>query len=1478
MRPYYSYIIAFIYVLLLRVRSVGLSVTVFLFTLLAISSNVFSQAPVANFSVDKTSGCSPLLVKFQDQSTNTPTSWAWDFGNGQLSTQQNPIVNFSAPGTYTVKLIVRNNSGVDEEEKINFITVFPSPVAAFTADITTACVPATIQFTDQTTVPSGAGTITSWLWNFGDGGTSTQQNPSHQYIAAGFYSVSLTVTSSTGCQNFRAIGRYIRIISGIDADFVFSQPTTCQGPFTINFQDQSSGPGNLTYSWNLGAGNPPSSLPNPTAVYPSAGTYPVQLTVQSDLGCNGTITKNVVVAGKTTDFIAPGSICLGQSVTFQNNSSPAPQSSFWDFGDGTTTSQINPTKTYLAGGSYQVRLINNYGNCIDSITKTVLVNTQPSVDFTANDSTSCKTPFAVQFTDQSPAAATWQWDFGDGGTSTSKNPSHTYTSIGNYNVTLTITLPGGCSNTITKWSYIKISPTTVRISNAPNGGCIPFTFQPVATIQTVDSVISYSWNLGEPGATYTTQSPVHTYTTAGNYNLQLTITTQSGCTETISVPNGVLTGTPPTVNFDFTPNTNACASTPVQFNDLSTTSPGATVRWLWDFGDSLNSTLQNPSHMYVDTGLLKVKLVVSNNGCMDSLTKPIQVKPPVAKFGYTVDCNNKRFVTFLDSSLTNPVYGPISYKWEMGNPGNTVITVNSPPFTPPPFLYPSFGTYTVKLTVTNGNACPPYTITKDIKIIDETPAFTANKNPVCKSEVFTLSATGINPDNIRDYSWTIGTTVFNDTTRTIDFSLPNYGSYTVKLVIEDINGCKDSVTIPNFMVVSGPVANFAPNGNGACINKPMVFNDLSTPSTTPITQWTWSFGDGNQQSFTSAPFSHVYTLEGSYSVSLIVKDNANCLDTFAIVGAVLITNPKAAFYADTFYCPSAALQLTDTSTGVGLTYTWNFGDGGTSTLQNPTHSYPAGNNNYTVKLKIRDLAGCEDSVTKANYIKIRKPVAAFSMIDSTGICLPLQTSFTFQGSDYESFYWDFGDGGSSSIENPAHFYNAYGTYIPKLYVEGPGGCIDSAQAIVNAFDPVASTQVNITPTTGCDSLTINFAITTPAGFKYVFYFGDGTLDSTRNATLIHKYKSPGNYYPYMIIPDRYGCEAYVPLTPVSVYGALPLFGIDKKEFCDNGQVTFSNFTLSNDPVISTVWDFGDGNTSTAQEPVHNFNAPGTYLVRLSVNTQYQCPSSFVDTVRVYKTPVLSITGKDTVCLNVPEAFLGSITQPDSTIKWSWSFGNGGSSQLQEGVTVYTASGDYKIQLIASNKLGCADTSTHDVVAVPTPTAIPATDPITILSGGDAQLNMTYTGEIISYNWLPAQNLSCTRCPLPTANPQFTTKYAVTITDRYGCTGKGEVTVKVVCNGQNFFIPNTFSPNGDGRNDVFYLRGSGLDRAKILRIFNRWGEMVFEKYDMPVNTASAGWDGNWKGKKANADVYIYQLEIYCKNGELITYSGNVTLIR
>ena len=129
-----------------------------------------------------------------------------------------------------------------------------------------------------------------------------------------------------------------------------------------------------------------------------------------------------------------------------------------------------------------------------------------------------------------------------------------------------------------------------------------------------------------------------------------------------------------------------------------------------------------------------------------------------------------------------------------------------------------------------------------------------------------------------------------------------------------------------------------------------------------------------------------------------------------------------------------------------------------------------GNNNYTVKLKITDISGCQDSTTKANYINIRSPKAAFDLKDTSSICPPLVSRFTFQGQDYNTFSWDFGDGSTSTLQNPIYFYNQYGSFVPKLYVVGNGGCIDSAQSLVNVYNPNTSTQISFAPASGCFTL------------------------------------------------------------------------------------------------------------------------------------------------------------------------------------------------------------------------------------------------------------------------------------------------------------------------------------------------------------------------------------------------------------------------
>jgi gliding motility-associated-like protein len=1428
-----------------------------------------AQVPVAEFSASTVSGCAPLTVTFRDLSSGNPTSWNWDFGGGQLSNLQNPTISFGTPGTYTITLVVRNADGTNGITKTNYITVNPSPQASFTSNYTIGCLPSTIQFTDLSV--ANAGTLTSWQWDFGDGGTSTQQNPSHQYTATGFYTVTLRVVSSTGCQSVSSRGRYIRIVAGVIPDFDFTAPGTCRAPFGVNFTNLTSGPGELTYQWNFG-NSTSSTQESPVTTYAATGTYTVTLNAMSEFGCSGSIQKPVTITGTNTTFTNPDTVCLNTTVNFLNTSSPVPLSSVWDFGNGLQSNNINDTSTYFTPGNYIVKLINVYNNCTDSISKPLVVANKPVVNFTAPVTTACKAPLTVNFQDASPDAVAWQWDFGDGTTSTQQNPAHQYTAEGSYTVTLTITSRLGCTNTITKPAFVRIIKPTLSFTNAPAGGCVNFNFAPAATINAIDGVSNYYWEYGD-GFTANTSvpnGPNHTYTVPGNYNLKLTITTTGGCVESLELVNGIRTGTPPVANFSVTP-TDACASDVINFTDQSTATP-AVDEWLWDFGDGTTSSLQNPSHNYTDSGYFSVTVTAYNNKCpVTSATQVVHIKPPIASFIYNVACPNGLQVNFTNQSKADPVnYGPETYTWDFGD-GTTSNQQN-----PGSHTYPAIGPYTVKLTVATASCS--HTFTQNILLVGEVADFSVSDATACKNDIITLTAINSNPANITLYEWSVGGGAFNTGTQTLNTSFPNTGTYTIALRITDLNGCTNTKTVAGAITVTGPTANFTPANKGGCINSTVSFNDLSTTAA-GFKSWTFDFGDGNTQTFTAPPFNHTYADTGLFVVKMTVTDNNNCSHTYTSTDTIVITNPVAGFTGNyTTICPETDLTFTDTSAGKGLTWYWDFGDGVTSTIQSPVHQYTATSGSFPVKLVVTDIVGCKDSVSKSNYITVKAPRPAFSARDTSSICQLLETKFTFEGSDYESFYWDFGDGSTSTLQNPNHFYNAYGSYEAKLYLVGYGGCIDSATDTINVYNPYTATVLNYSPLTNCNSLLVDFSLVTPPSTRFTFYYGDGGVDNSQSKAFQHFYKQPGFYGPSLLLEDSLGCQVGVggPNT-IRVIGALPLFGVDKKNFCDSGTVHFTNYTIGNDPVVTRTWDFDDGSTSSDTDPVHQFTQPGTYIVRHSVTTQTGCSNTITDTIRIYGTPHPLIVGDTVVCINDILPLQGILTVPDRAITWAWNLGINGQSSDQNTSVKYPQAGTYTVSLETTNKLGCKDKTSKNIFVPPTP-VVTITGSTTIVVGTGVPMPVSYSPNIATYTWTPDKNLSCTDCPTPYVNPKFTTTYNVRVQDIYGCAINQDITITVICNSQNYFVPNTFSPNGDGQNDVFLPRGRNIDRVNRMQVFNRWGELMYEKRNFMVNDVSAGWNGTYKGKPATADVYIYVIEFVCENASVVPYRGNVTLLR
>lgn len=1469
MRLKYRYRVLFSNVLLLRVKTLNIlknRVAATTILCLAVSLAAFAQAPVANFTGSPTAGCSPLVVSFQDLSSNNPTSWLWDFGNGTTSTLQNPTTTYFNPGVYTVKLTATNASGSNTLTRTNYITVYSNPTVNFTADDTVGCFPHNVQFTDQSTAGAG-NTNTSWEWNFGDGATSTLQNSSHIYTTSGNFTVTLRVTNDKGCFKILSKSMYVQVSPGVVPDFTNTAPQFCSPPATINFTNTSTGPGSLSYQWNFGDGGN-STLQNPSHIYNSTGSFTVILTVTSSLGCSDTVVRNnaVVISTNVTSFNVTDTACINESVSFTNTSAPAAQSQLWDFGDGTTSAVANPVKVYGATGTYTVILTNTYSTCTDTAVRTIVIAGRPTADFTSADTINCQPPLAVNFQNTSAGAVSWFWNFGDGATSNAQNPVHTYIAYGNFTVTLIATNSAGCTDTIIKQNFIRIARASIAITGLPAQGCIPYTINPVPTVTSLDAVTSWNWDFGD-GTTSTLQNPSHTYTVLGTYTVRLIITTSLGCSDTLTLIGGVKVGTLPTVDFTATPLI-ACAFSPVQFTDLSAPAD----EWLWNFGDGSTSALQNPSHLFSAPGTFNIKLIARNNGCPDSVTKNayITVLPPVSQFVSTVNCANRTQFTFTDASI-----GPASWFWEFGD-GTTSTLQN-----PPPHNFPSLGVYSVKLTVTNGSCS--HSSTQTIRAIDENPDFTSDINTLCRKDTVNFTATGVNVANISNYTWNFGDgTQITTGSTSISHIYNTSGNYTVMLITRDLNSCYDTVTKTNFIRANGPVANFSATNTGGCNGLTTTFNDsTTTDGINPIVSWQWNFGDGTIQTYTAPPFTHTYNTVGTFSVSLMVTDAAGCYDTLTVTDLVHSTDPTVSFISyDTQICPGSVLSWGVSATGTNITYLWDFGDGTSATVSYPTKSYAAPGV-YTVKLFVTDYYGCTDSMVRTNYITVNLPNANFSVDDSVSSCAPFEVNFTNTSTYYSSQLWTFEPGITSTIQNPAHYFTTPGTYNVELIITSPGGCKDTTYRTIRLYD-TAGSRINYNPFNGCNPLTVNFNAVATAIPTYIWDFGDGQSVVTNTPNISHTYSTFGNYTPKVILQDATGC--LIPLNGIDtirVVGATANFGLDKQLLCDAGVINFIDSTTFNDPVTNYSWDFGDGATSTLQNPTHFYSGAGFYNVTLAVRTQLGCVDTIriVSALKIVASPQIRIDGDNAACVADPLQYSGSFIIPDtSVVTWSWNFGNGATSTLQNPpAQIYSSSGNMTATVIATNSSGCKDTATKTVRIHPLPTVSMPPD-ITIPAGTTITLPAIYSGNMTSYAWSPPTFLSCTSCPQPAVTPDYNVQYTVTFTDSNNCRNTGNIVIKALCKNANVFIPNTFSPNGDGSNDVFYPRGTGLDRTKVMRIFNRWGEIVFEKYDFPVNNAASGWDGTWKGKKANADVYIYQLEVYCQNGELLTYQGNIALIR
>lgn len=1360
-------------------------------------------APTSDFSADPTQGCAPLVVNFTSNASPNTTNWNWEFPGGapSSSSDENPTVEYAAPGVYDVKLTAINPAGTDEEEKTAFITVGTTPVANFTFTTNGN----TVTFDNTSTNNNGIGAMT-FAWDFGDGNTSTDEDPTHTYTTNGTYDVELEVTNDCGAI---AITQQVTIL--LPPVAAFSAPVTegC-APFAVTFENLSTG-NPSSYAWEFPGGDPANSTDEePTVTYNAPGSYDVTLIAINTAGSDTTTLTDYItvnpnaVAGFTSTTTA-------RTVAFTNVSTNA-TSYFWDFGDGNNSTDVDPTHTYADDGTYTVVLsaTNDCGTV--TMTETIVIVTAPTAGFSSNVTSGCD-PLTVMFMNQSSSNATsFQWSFpgGNPSSSTEENPTVTYNDPGTYTVTLTVSNTAG-SNTATQTNYITVNTTPFAgFTSTVNNNTASFT-------NTSTNGTSYEWNFGD-GNSSTDANPTHTYADDGTYTVTLSATNDCG---TVMTTETVVIVTAPTAGFSSNV-TSGCDPLTVSFMNQSSNNA---TSWEWDFpgGNPSSSTDENPTVTYNDPGTYTVTLTATNAAGSNTATQTNYITVntvPATGYNFMTNANTTTF--------TNTTTNGTSYSWDFGD-GNSSTDSN------PVHEYAGDGTYEVVLSATND--CGTTTSTQTV-VISSLPqaGFTSNVTSGC--DPLTVEFMDLSSANTTSWEWEF--TGGNPSTSTgqnptVTYDAP--GTYSVTLTAINAVG-ENTVTQTNYITVNTtPTPNFSNTTN-------MLQVDF-TNSSTGATSYSWDFGDGNS-STDSAP-QHTYADDGTYEVVLSATNDCGTVTSTQTV--TVVSAPSAGFMANvTNGCAPVTVEFTSQASANTTDWNWDFpgGNPATSTDENPTVTYDAAGS-YTVTLTVSNSAG-QDEVIEMNYITVGDvPAASFtSDVDVFNVDFT-NTSTNPVNSGGLTFEWDFGDGDSSTDESPTHTYASDGTYEVTFVVTNDCGSktINGQVNIVTL--PTAGFSAD--QTSGCAPMEVQFTNESSQNAEsYSWEFPGGFPSTSIEESPIVVYNMPGVYDVILTVTNGAGMNVSTETSYITVNAApLTSFG-----FNVSGQdVTFDN---TSDNFTTMEWDFGDGNTSDEDSPTHTYGADGVYTVVLSTTNECGTTTSTQLIVIATEGPVAAFEAMTTEgCLPFVVEFQNLSSQNAETFEWTFEGGDPATSDEENPTVTYNSAGVFDVTLVATNMNGSNTFMEMDYIIVndvPTPgfSADNNWETVTFTNNSD---NAT------SYSWdFGDGNSSTDEDPVHTYD--MAGEYEVTMTATNDC-GFNTITQTIVVMANSITeIPGISEfnvwPNPNNGRFSMTLRGEAMGDLQV-SFTNVLGQVILnDKIDFRSGNVTKEFAFN----ELAAGVYIFQV--------------------
>lgn len=951
------------------------------------------------------------------------------------------FITFNGPGNQTITATAYYTDQQQQETCVSTHVdlVINSPVSNFA--FTSQCDGAAIPFTDQS-IPFGNSVVNAWNWDFGDGNTSTQQNPTHLFAASGTYTVTLDITASDGCSVTSS--QDVDVYENPTVDFDFTE--ACEGDLT-DFADASVlGVGTITgYSWDFGDGNT-SAVQNPSHGYLTLGTYDVSLTVSTADGCSTTFTQEVGMYPLPVADFSFTDACLNTDFQLTDLSAVvtgAVTAWSWDFGDGATSTAQNPSNIYAADGTYDVTLIATTDhNCSDTETQTLTVYPLPVADFT--NTTVCAL-IDMNYTDASTVSSgsitSWQWYFGDGNTETAQNPINRFADGGTYTSSLVVTTALGCEDSVAidVTVYPKPEVEFLEFDACLNGENI---FVDQSTV-TGSTVTGWDWDFGDNAGTSNLQNPIYTYTNSGTYNVGLIATTADGCKDTIEHATEVFDL--PVADFDFI---NICEDDSVQFDDLSTIPSGTITGWEWDFGNGNASTLQlAPYQVYLADDIYPVSLIVTSGmGCSDTIEQMIEVYPvPVAEFTFDSVCYPLE-IQFTDLSSQNGSYPISSWTWEFSDGQTSILQSPSIDFGTP-------GTFSAELLITNGPGCKS-TATGGDAVVHPLPVAvfpeglaTCLEDTIFFTEESEIST--ITDDVIIQWNWN-----FDDgnTSALVEpYHVYNtHNLYDVVLTVTTNHGCQDDEThvveiypLPEVNFIADPPMGCAPL-------KVQFYDQTQIPNPYALSTWEWTLGADSLTSPSPSPFI-VYNppLEpldiAQYDIHLTVTSANGCVSEILKPNYITVyPKPEADFSVEpevqTIVDPK--FDFTDLSTENVTSWDWSFGDGSYGTDQNPTHTYQSVGN-YGVGLIVTTQFGCRDTI--GLEVKV-EPIFTFYVPNSfTPNADDINDEFFGTGEGFDSYsmyiYDRWGELIFESNDPEYHWDGSYkgrqvqhGTYPYRFYI------------------------------------------------------------------------------------------------------------------------------------------------------------------------------------------------------------------------------------------------------------------------------------------------------------------------------------------------------------------------------------------------------------------------------------------------------------